>query len=104
MERHYQVIFEALLSVLIIIELFLMILISVGFVAGITHTSVFNFGIGDLTISIIILVDFVLFRFRVRANHNTWNLILENWHYFIASIPLFFISFNLYYVFYKICK
>lgn len=95
MDRHYKVIFEALLSFFIIIELLLMILVTVGFTVGIKTYSIGSFGTWDLFICILILVDFILFRIIKRNNENLSNFIGENWVYIFACIPLFFISFNI---------
>ncbi len=99
MDRHYKVIFEALLSVLILLELLFLLLISIGFILGIKSDSVYTFGFWDIIIGIFILFDFVLFRVIRRNNQNNWSFILENWVYIIAIIPLFFICFNLFQLF-----
>lgn len=95
MDRHYKVIFEALLSFFIIIELLLMILVTVGFTVGIKPNSIDSFGIWDLIICILILFDFILFRIIKRNNENLSDFIRENWVYVFACIPLFFLSFNI---------
>jgi len=95
MDRHYKVIFEALLSFFIIIELLLMILVTVGFTVGIKPNSIDSFGIWDLIICILILFDFILFRIIKRNNKNLPDFIRENWVYVFACIPLFFLSFNI---------
>ena len=53
MERNNKIIFEALLSVLILIELFLLVLVSIGFIAGIKSHSVYAFGNWDVLIGIL---------------------------------------------------
>lgn len=98
MDRHFKVIFEALLSVLIIIELLFLVLTSIGFIAGIKSGSVYAFGNWDVLIGILILIDFVFFRLIKGKNQNFWDFIGENWVYIIASIPLFFICFNLFHL------
>ncbi len=98
MDRHYKVIFEALLSVLIIIELLFLVLVSIGFIAGIKTGSVYAFGNWDIIIGILILIDFILFRIIRGDNQNTWDFIRENWVYIIASVPLFFICFNIFHL------
>ncbi|MDP3034697.1 MAG: ion channel [Methanobacteriaceae archaeon] len=95
MDRHYKVIFEALLSFLIIIEILFLVLLSIGFVVGIKPDSIYSFGIWDLIICIIILFDFVFFRV-IGSTVNKSEFIRENWVYLMASIPLFFISFNIF--------
>lgn len=95
MDRHYRIIFEALLSILIIIDLFFAVLISVGFIVGIKPSSVNYFGSWDLIICILILLDFILFRLISGPKENLKDFILENWIYVLGSIPIFFIGFNL---------
>ncbi|PKL66298.1 MAG: ion transporter [Methanobacteriales archaeon HGW-Methanobacteriales-1] len=97
MDRHYKVIFEALLSFLIIIEIMFLVLLSIGFAVGIKPDSIYSFGIWDLIICIIILFDFVFFRI-IGNTVNKSEFIRENWVYIIASIPLFFISFNIFHL------
>jgi voltage-gated potassium channel len=99
MERHYKIIFESLLSVLIIIQLFLLVLISIGFVLGIQIGSVYNFGIYDLIISILILFDLVYFRVINVNNQNVFESIRDNWVYVVSIVPLFFICFNIFQLF-----
>ena len=62
MDRHYRIIFEATLSILIMLELLFLILISIGFVAGITSNSIYTFGFWDVAIGILIIFDLVFFR------------------------------------------
>ena len=103
MDRNYKIIFEAVLSVFIIIEILFLVLLSIGFILGIQSSSVFNFGFWDLIIGLLILWGFILFRFFKRVNQNIRDFFKENWIYIIASIPFFFISFNLFQLFeYKI--
>ena len=66
MKRHPQVIFEALLSVLIIIDILFLGLMTVGFTVGIKHASIYNIGNFDLIVALLILVDFILFRTKKR--------------------------------------
>ena len=99
MKRHYQVIFETLLSVLILIELLLLVLISIGFVGGIKLSSVYSFGIWDVIIGVLILFDFVFFKFLRGNNENKLMFIRNNWAYIVAGIPIFFICFNVLHLF-----
>jgi voltage-gated potassium channel len=99
MERHNKIIFESLLSVLILIELLLLVLVSIGFIAGVKPNSVYNFGIYDVIISILILIYFLYLRTMSRNSQNRWEFIRNNWVYIIASIPLFFFSFNIFQLF-----
>ncbi len=99
MDRHNKVIFESLLSILILIELFLLVLISIGFLAGIKSNSVYYFGNYDIIISILILFDFIFLRLRTQTNQTVSDFVRENWVYIIAIIPIFFICFNLFNLF-----
>jgi voltage-gated potassium channel len=94
MKRHYHVIFEAILSILIILEIFFLIIVSIGFLAGLKASSVFSFGFYDVSIGVLILLDFVIFRFRHRE-HIGLEFLRQNWAYLVSIFPLFFISFNL---------
>ncbi len=99
MDRHNKIIFESLLSILILIELFLLVLVSIGFLAGIKSNSVYYFGNYDIIISILILFDFIFLRLRTQINQNVSDFIRKNWIYIISIIPLFFICFNLFHLF-----
>ena len=99
MDRHNKIIFESILSILILIELFLLVLVSIGFVVGIKSHSVYYFGNYDIIISILILFDFVFLRLRTQINQNVLDFIRENWIYIAAVIPIFFICFNLFHLF-----
>jgi voltage-gated potassium channel len=95
MKRHYQVIFEAILSIMIILEIFFLIIVSIGFLAGLKANLVFSFGFYDISIGILILLDFLVFRFRNRERLGVFEFIRENWSYLVSIFPLFFICFNL---------
>jgi voltage-gated potassium channel len=100
MKRHYQVIFEGLLTVLIIIDLLLLGLMTVGFTLGIMPSTLYNFSWYDLTIAILILIDFIFFRIRKeKLNENNWQFLRENWAYIVSIIPLTFICFNIFQLF-----
>ena len=100
MQRHYQVIFESVLSILIIIDIVIMSLMIVGFAVGIMHTSINSIGQFDLVVAVLILFDFLIFRVRKdRANSSNWQFIKENWPYIISIIPFTFISFNVFHLF-----
>jgi voltage-gated potassium channel len=100
MQRHNQVIFEALLFVLIIIDLLLMGLTVIGFTVGIMRPTVYNFAYFDLIIAILILIDFIFFRIKNKErNKNNWLCLRENWAYIISIIPLTFICFNIFQLF-----
>ena len=64
MKRHYQVIFEAVLSVLIIIDLLLLGLMIAGFTVGIMPATIYSISNFDIVIAILILIDFIFFRIR----------------------------------------
>lgn len=96
MKRHYQVIFEAILSIMIILEIFLLLIVSIGFLAGLTAGSVFSFGFYDFSIGVLILLDFVVFRFRHRERLGVVGFLRQNWAYLISIFPLFFICFNIF--------
>jgi voltage-gated potassium channel len=89
------VIFETLLSVIILIELLLLVLIFIGFVSGIKLSSVYSFGVWDVITGLLILFDFVFFKFLRGNNQNNWVFIRNKWTYIVAGIPIFFICFNL---------
>jgi voltage-gated potassium channel len=80
---------------MIILEIFFLIIVSIGFLAGLKANLVFSFGFYDISIGILILLDFVVFRFRNRERLGVGQFIRENWSYLISIFPLFFICFNL---------
>ena len=53
MQRHYQVIFESVLSILIIIDIVIMSLMIAGFAVGIMHTSINSIGQFDLVVAVL---------------------------------------------------
>jgi voltage-gated potassium channel len=100
MKRHYQVILEALLSVLIIIDLLLLSLMTIGLILGIKSNSVYYFGNFDLIIAFLIFLDLIFFRIRKgKGNETKWQFLRENWAYILSIIPLTFISFNIFQLF-----
>lgn len=99
MKRHFQVIFEALLSVLIIVDLLLMGLMIAGFTVGIMPSTVYNISNYDVVIVILILIDFIVFRIRKDKLNGNWQFIRENWAYIFSIIPLTFICFNIFQLF-----
>ena len=71
-----------------------------GFDLGIKHTTIIDIARFDLIVSLLILVDFVIFRIRKeKLNGNQWQFIKENWIYIISIIPVAFISFNIFQLF-----
>jgi voltage-gated potassium channel len=100
MKRHYQVIFESLLTVLIIIDLLLMGLMIAGLTVGIKAGTVYNIGNYDLIITLLILIDFIVFRIKTnKLNGNNKQFIKNNWAYIVSIIPLIFICFNIFHLF-----
>ncbi|MGB7968652.1 MAG: ion channel [Methanobacterium sp.] len=100
MQRHYQVIYESILSVFIVVDIAIMSLMIIGFSVGIMHSTINTVGRFDLIVAFLILVDFIIFRVRKdRVNTSNWQFIKENWTYLISIIPLTFISFNLFQLF-----
>jgi voltage-gated potassium channel len=100
MQRHYQVIFESVLSVFIVVDILIMSLMLVGFAVGIMHSSISSVGRFDLIVAILILVDFLIFRIRKdRENISNWQFIKENWAYIISIIPFTFLSFNVFHLY-----
>jgi voltage-gated potassium channel len=100
MQRHYQVIFESVLSVFIVVDILINSLMIVGFAVGIMHSSINGVGRFDLIVALLILFDFLYFRLRKdKLNISNWQFIKEYWPYIISIIPLTFISFNLFHLF-----
>ncbi len=96
MKRNPQVIFEALLSVLIIVDILFLGLMTVGFTVGIQNLSIFNIGSFNLMVAFLILVDFILFRTKKRKlSKSNWQFIRNNWAYVVSIIPVAFICFNI---------
>ena len=96
MKRHYQVIFEAILSILILVDLLIMSLMIGGFAVGIMHSSVLSVGRFDLIVAILILLDFVIFRVKKeKSKEGNIKFIRENWAYIVSIIPITFLSFNI---------
>ncbi len=100
MKRHYQVIFEGLLTVLILVDLLLMGLMIAGFTVGIKSVTVYNIGNYDLIIALLILVDLIVFRIQTdKSNGNNGLFIKNNWNYIVSILPLSFICFNIFHLF-----
>ncbi|MCE5214286.1 MAG: potassium channel family protein [Methanobacterium sp.] len=100
MDRNNKIIFEAVLSILILIGLLILVLESIGFLVGIKDSSIHSYGYLDLIMSILILIDFVLYKIIKRKNQTLVDVIKKNWFYIIAGIPLFFICFNIFQLYY----
>jgi len=95
MKRHGTVIFEGLLSILILIDILLLGLMTVGFIAGLMPITIYSIGNYDLAVAILILIDFI---FIIRKENNTgW--IRDNWFYIVSIVPLTFICFNIFHLF-----
>lgn len=99
MKRHYQIILEAFLSFLIIINLLFLGLMTMGFMVEIKPNTVFYMGDFDLVIAFLIFLDFIFFRVRKERTRNNWQFIIKNWAFILSIIPLTFISFNLFHLF-----
>jgi voltage-gated potassium channel len=100
MERHYQVIYESVLSVFILVDILIMSLMMVGFTVGIMHSSINSVGRFDLIVAVLILFDFLVYRIRKdKKSTGNYQFIKENWAYIISIIPLTFISFNIFHLF-----
>ena len=100
MKRHYQVIFEGLLTVLILVDLLQMGLMIAGFTVGIKSVTVYNIGNYDLIIALLILVDLIVFRIQTdKSNGNNGLFIKNNWNYIVSILPLSFICFNIFHLF-----
>jgi voltage-gated potassium channel len=99
MERHYKIIFEALLTIFIIVDILFLALMVVGLPLGIKHNTVYNIGNYDLIIAILILFDFLVFRIRTDKTKDNGQFIKKNWTYIIAIIPITFICFNILHLF-----
>jgi len=100
MQRHIEVIFEAILSVLIIGDLLFMGLMIAGLIVGIKTSTVYSIGSYDLIIAILILIDLIIYRNRTnKLNDNNWQFIYENWAYILSLIPITFICFNIFHLF-----
>ncbi len=93
MERNYKIIFEAVLSILILIGLVILGLETIGFLVGIKNSTLYSYGFLDLLLGVLILIDFFLFKLR-RENYG--EIIFKNWFYIVAGIPIFFICFNIF--------
>jgi len=97
MQRHYQVILEGVLSVLILIELLSLSLMTMGVITGLKPETIYSFGSLDVMIAFFIFLDLIFFRIRKRnVNTTKWQFLRENWAYLVSVIPLTFISFNLF--------
>ena len=94
MNRNYKIIYEAILSILILIGLLILVLESIGFIVGIKLTSITNYGYLDLVLGLLILIYFILFKIIKRGNQNLIKIFKEDWYFIIAGIPLFFVCFN----------
>jgi voltage-gated potassium channel len=98
MDRHYQVIFESLLTIIIIVDILFQALMVAGLIVGIKPTTVYNIGNYDLIIAVLILFDFLAFRIKTDKLNDNWQFIQKNWAYIIAIIPITFICFNVFHL------
>jgi voltage-gated potassium channel len=93
MERNYKLIFEAVLSILLLLGLLILGLETIGFLVGIKNSTLYSYGFLDLGLGVLILIDFFLFKLR---GENYGEIIYKNWFYIVAGIPIFFICFNIF--------
>ena len=98
MDRHYQVIFESLLTIIIIVDILFQALMVAGLIVGIKSTTVYNIGNYDLIIAVLILIDFLAFRIKTDKLNNNWQFIQKNWAYIVTIIPITFICFNVFHL------
>ena len=95
MQRHYQVILEALLSFFIIIDILSLSFMTIGFIVGIKANSLYYMGSFDLLVAFLIFLDFIFFRIiHGEVIESKWQFLRENWVYIVSIIPLPFITFN----------
>jgi voltage-gated potassium channel len=100
LDRHYQVILEALLSFFILIDLLLLGLMTIGLFVGIKPNTVYYMGSFDLVIAFFIFLDLIFFRIiHGEGIKSKWQFLRENWAYIVSIIPLSFIAFNLSHLF-----
>jgi voltage-gated potassium channel len=100
LDRHYQVILEALLSFFILIDLLLLGLMTIGLFVGIKPNTVYYIGSFDLIVAFFIFLDLVFFRIiQGEVIKSKWQFLRENWAYIVCIIPLSFIGFNLSHLF-----
>ena len=71
----------------------------VGLPLGIKHSTIYDIGIYDLVIAVLILFDFFAFRIRTDKTKDNGQFIKKNWVYIIAIIPIPFICFNIFHLF-----
>lgn len=100
MQRHYQVILEALLSFFIFIDLILLGFMTIGFIVGIKANSLYYMGSFDLVVAFLIFLDLIFFRIILgEVIESKWQFLRENWAYIVSIIPLPFITFNCFHSF-----
>jgi len=100
MDRHYQIIFEAILAFFIIVDLLILGLMTIGFIVGINPNSLYYMGSFDLIIAFLILLDLIFFRIiHGEVIESKWQFLRENWAYIVSIIPLTFIALNFFHFF-----
>jgi voltage-gated potassium channel len=100
MEKNYQVILEALLSIFIIIDLLLLGLTTIGLFIGIKLNTIYYMGSFDLVIAFFIFLDLIIFKIIYGdVIKSKWQFLRDNWAYIVSIIPLTFIAFNLFHLF-----
>jgi voltage-gated potassium channel len=100
MKRHFQLILEVILSVLILIDVLLLSLMTVGLIVGIHLTTIYSISTFDLIVAILILLDLIFYRIKNRqTNFFSRVFFRDYWFFFVAIIPLTFICFNIFHLF-----
>ncbi len=100
MKRHFQVILEALLSVLILVDVLLLSLLTVGYIVGIHLSTIYGISIFDLIVAILILLDLIFYRVKNRQTHFFSRVFLKDyWFFFIAIIPVTFICLYIFHLY-----
>lgn len=100
MDKHYQFILEALLSIFILIDILLLGLITIGLFVGIKPNTLYYMGSFDLAVAFFIFLDLVFYRIiHGEVIKSKWQFLRENWAYIVSIIPLPFIAFNLSHLF-----
>ena len=100
MKRHFQVIFEALLSILILVDVLLLSLLTVGYIVGIHLSTIYGISIFDLIVAILILLDLIFYRVKNRQTNFFSRVFLKDyWFFLIAIIPVTFICLYIFHLY-----
>jgi voltage-gated potassium channel len=90
LKRNFRLIFQVLLSVLIITDILLFAVLGVGLYLGIKSVSIVNIIFYDLFVSFFVFIEFIL---RIRIEEDKSSYIKENWTDIIAFLPLSLMGF-----------